>query len=208
MSDKKSILVGYSGHGLVVAETAIDKGILFEGYAEKNTVTANPFNLAYIGFENDENFVGWSTDVTFVLGIGNNSIRQKVADLIASKSKKCEIVIHQSASISKTTTIGNGTFVNRNVSVNCFCKIGKNVILNTACVIDHECNIGDAAHIAPGAVLAGNVSVGAATFIGANSVVKQGISIGKNATIGAGAVVVKNIADNEVWFGNPARKIS
>lgn len=41
--------------------------------------------------------------------------------------------------------------------------------------------------------------------IGAGSTILLGITIGKNAVIGAGSVVTKNIPDNELWLGNPAR---
>jgi acetyltransferase-like isoleucine patch superfamily enzyme len=63
-------------------------------------------------------------------------------------------------------------------------------------------------HIAPGAVLAGNISVGENSFIGANSVVRQGVKIGSGVILGAGSVVIKNIPDNEIWAGNPAKKLN
>jgi sugar O-acyltransferase (sialic acid O-acetyltransferase NeuD family) len=205
--DKKSILIGYSGHALVVAETAIDNNLNLIGYAEKNLATNNPFQLDYLGFENEENFIGWTKEASYVLGIGDNNLRQKVAHLIESKGKNIETVIHNSASISKTVTIGVGTFINRNVAINAFAKIGKYVILNTACIIEHECVLADAVHIAPGAVLAGNVTVGERTFIGANAVVKQGIAIGKDVIIGAGSVIINDIPDGKKVVGNPNRII-
>lgn len=44
-------------------------------------------------------------------------------------------------------------------------------------------------------------------FIGAHSIILKGTTIGENAIIGAGSVVTKNVPPNEVWAGNPARKI-
>ena len=40
--------------------------------------------------------------------------------------------------------------------------------------------------------------------IGSNSTILP-VIIGENSLIGAGSVVTKNIPDNEVWAGNPAR---
>ena len=41
--------------------------------------------------------------------------------------------------------------------------------------------------------------------IGAGSTILPGITIGKNVVIGAGSVVTKDVPDNELWLGNPAR---
>ena len=43
--------------------------------------------------------------------------------------------------------------------------------------------------------------------IGAGSIILGGITIGENAMIGAGSIVTKDIPDNELWFGNPAKFI-
>jgi UDP-2-acetamido-3-amino-2,3-dideoxy-glucuronate N-acetyltransferase len=41
--------------------------------------------------------------------------------------------------------------------------------------------------------------------IGANSTILPGITIGENAMIGAGSLVTKNVPENELWLGQPAR---
>jgi NDP-sugar pyrophosphorylase family protein len=47
--------------------------------------------------------------------------------------------------------------------------------------------------------------IGKNVFLGANSVVLPGVKIGDNAIIGAGAVVTKDVPENCVAVGNPAR---
>lgn len=44
-------------------------------------------------------------------------------------------------------------------------------------------------------------------FIGARTIICKPVTIGKNAIVGAGSVVTKDIPDNEIWAGNPARFI-
>lgn len=41
--------------------------------------------------------------------------------------------------------------------------------------------------------------------IGAGAVILGGITIGENAMVGAGSIVTKDIPDNELWVGNPAK---
>ncbi len=207
MSDKEIILVGYSGHGLVVADTAIENNLNVIGYTEKYVNETNPFRLEYLGDETSSEFKGWDLDVDFILGLGDNLLREKIYDYILHKGKKVLSLINSTSSISRFAIIGDGVFINRNVTVNAFVNIGNNVILNTGCIIEHECMIGDSVHIASGAVLAGNVKVGSGSFIGANSVIKQGVEIGKNVIVGAGTVVLNNISDYNKIVGNPSRFI-
>jgi sugar O-acyltransferase (sialic acid O-acetyltransferase NeuD family) len=207
VSDKKIILIGYSGHGYVVYETAIENNCTIIGYCDVTKSSSNPYELEYLGFEREEDFFGWKEDVSFALGIGDNLLRQNIANFIGSKGKKIEVIIDKTATISNTASIGEGSFINKNATVNALAKIGKNVILNTGCIIEHECILGDAVHIAPAAILAGNVQIGERSFVGANAVIKQGIIIGKDVIIGAGSVVLKNVADGKKVVGNPSRII-
>lgn len=207
MPDRQVILIGYSGHAYVVAETALENGFDIIGYSDKEKSDSDPYNLSYLGFEKDDDFIGWQKDVSFVLGIGDNTLRQNIANLIESKGKVVETILNKTVNISKSVVIGNGSFINKNVVVNAFAEVGKNVILNTGCIIEHECVLADAVHIGPGAVLAGNVSIGERTFVGANVVIKQGIVVGKDVVIGAGTVVITNIPDGKKVVGNPGRII-
>lgn len=207
MLDNKIIIIGYSGHAYVVADIAIEKQYQIIGYTEKSKAQNNPFNLNYSGYEREIDFFENKKEAGFIIGIGNNKIREEVYNLIIENNREVLTLISQSANISKTAKIGNGTFVNKNVSINAFANIGKNVILNTACIIEHDCVIGDSAHIAPGTVLAGNVIVGERSFVGANSVIKQGVKIGKDVIVGAGTVVLSDISDGKKIVGNPSRFI-
>ena len=50
--------------------------------------------------------------------------------------------------------------------------------------------------------------IGNNVFLGANAVVLAGVKIGDGAIIGAGSVVTKDVIENSVVAGNPARYIS
>ena len=53
----------------------------------------------------------------------------------------------------------------------------------------------------------GPINIGDNVFIGMNSIIMPGISIGNNVIIGAGSVVRKDVPDNVVLMGNPAKVI-
>jgi sugar O-acyltransferase (sialic acid O-acetyltransferase NeuD family) len=204
--NKKTILIGYSGHGYVMIDAALDLGLNIYGYADNSRQENNPYGLKYLGSENEEEFIGWKVSSSFIIGVGDNIIRHRIANLIERKGGELLTLIHNTASVSTNVVIGKGVFINRNVSVNSLARIGRNVILNTGCIVEHECKLDDSVHIAPGAVLTGGVIVGERSIIGANAVVKQGVEIGKDVIVGAGAVIIENIPNGKRVVGNPGKE--
>lgn len=206
MNNKSVILIGYSGHGFVVADSLIASGWNIVGYCDAREKQENPFKLNYLGKESDKSALEHLKAFGCFISIGDNRIRKRLYDFVINKGNiRLVNVIHPSSVVSNYSTIKDAILIAPNATINALSIIGKGAICNTACVIEHECKIGDFVHIAPGATLAGNVTVGEKSFIGANAVVKQGVKIGKNVTVGAGCVVVKNIPDNLTVIGNPAR---
>jgi len=203
----KIIIIGYSGHAFVVIESALKQGIKVEYYCEQKENAVNPFNLIFLGDESSAHYDYWEESNRYILGIGNNIVRGKIAKMLRSKSQNVINVIDPNSDISSRAIIGNGNYIAKHVAINAFVKIGNDCIINTGAIVEHECILGNAIHIAPGAVLAGNVQVGNNTFIGANSVVKQGVCIGENVIIGAGTVILKDVPSNTTIVGNPGKII-
>lgn len=60
----------------------------------------------------------------------------------------------------------------------------------------------------PADIPAAPVIIADNVFIGAGAMILKGVSIGKNSVIGAGAIVTKDVPENVIAAGNPARVIS
>jgi acetyltransferase-like isoleucine patch superfamily enzyme len=113
---------------------------------------------------------------------------------------------NRTAYVSPDARIGQGTMIDANASILSGAIIGHMNTIYTS-VISHGCITNDYVTVCPGAILCGSVHVGEGTMIGAGSVIKNGIKIGSNCVIGCGAVVVKNVANNKVMVGNPAKEL-
>ncbi|WP_207512466.1 acetyltransferase [Longitalea luteola] len=197
------ILFGASGHGKVICEILEAQGRIPFGFIDDNPLVTSL--LEYPVFNTLQQAAGTAAD-QFIISIGNNGIRKTIA---ATKlhGMPFTTAIHPAAVMSPRSTIGEGTVVMANVTVNTNATIGRHVILNTNCCIDHDCTIEDLVHISPNAALAGNVRVGEGTHIGAGAAVIPNIRIGKWVTIGAGTVVIRDIPDHAVVVGNPGKVI-
>ncbi len=205
--DKKIILLGYSGHAYAVIDAAHSSNITIAGYCDKQLNKKNPFELEYLGTEDEERIEAMSSGCFVFPSVGDNHLRAKLLAEIEQKKWSQTNVIHHTSMISRYAKLDSSVFISNGAIINALATIGKGSIINTGAIIEHECLIQEYCHIAPGAVLAGDVVVGSKTFVGANATVKQGVKIGANVIIGAGAVVIEDIPDGMTYVGNPARNI-
>lgn len=202
----KLLIIGASGHGKVVADIALKmnkwESISFLDDSEN---LKSSMGIDVIGTTKDVHKFIDSHDV--IVGIGNNSTREKIQNMLEKLGASIPVLIHPSAIIGNDVEIGIGTVVMAEVVINCCTKIGKGCIINTSATIDHDNIIEDFVHISPGAHLAGTVKVGQGSWLGIGSVVSNNLKITNGCTIGAGAVVVKDIVEPGTYVGVPVRRI-
>lgn len=100
--------------------------------------------------------------------------------------------------VSYKSEIGDGTILaygGLGIVIHERCKIGKN------CVIAQNVTLGGTSHIYNVPVIGDNV------YIGAGAVILGDVVVGNNVVIGANSVVLKNVPDNCVVVGAPAKII-
>ena len=114
---------------------------------------------------------------------------------------------HPRAFVAADVVPGEGSQILALSVVAAACRVGRAVIVNHRASVDHECVLEDGVHVAPGATLCGLVTVGRGAMIGAGATVLPRVRIGAGTVVGAGSVVVRDLPDNVVAFGNPARII-
>ena len=110
------------------------------------------------------------------------------------------IEIHPAAIIGKRFFIdhGMGVVIGETTKIGDDVLIGHNVVLAT---IDHDLNPYDRHnHYAP-------IRIGNRVWIGANVVITKGVTISDGAVIAAGAVVTKDVPENTIVGGVPAKII-
>jgi sugar O-acyltransferase (sialic acid O-acetyltransferase NeuD family) len=214
--DRQAFIVGAGGHAKVVYDAICEKG------CQSNVFAALDDDPALIGRSLLDKVTILQTDSVLCksetlalekkpirdvyVAIGCNNARQRIA--IRFQSAECyqfPTLYHPTARVSRFAHVGRGTFIGDRAICEADAKIGEFAIINTGSIVTHDCVIGDFVHVAPGCVLCGRVTVGRSTLLGANSTVLPGVCIGQNCTIGAGAIVTRNIPDNSIVRGEPAK---
>ena len=140
-----------------------------------------------------------------VVAIGDNSVRQRIADRALELGATFGSAVSPLAHFSPACQIGPGAMIFPRVTVSTNVVIGAHVILGVHSSVSHDCRVGDFSFLCPGARLTGNVTLGNRVMIGTNACVIPGKSIGRKTIVGAGAAVVDNLPEDVVAVGVPAR---
>lgn len=124
-----------------------------------------------------------------------------------------DVRIEPGAIIRENVSLGDKVVVLSNAVINVGSIIDDETMIDMGSVIGSGTKIGKRCHIGAGTVISGilepasknPVIIEDDVFIGAGAVILPGIIIKKNSIIGAGSVVTKNVEENEVVVGNPAK---
>jgi acetyltransferase EpsM len=200
-------VIGEGGHSKVIMELVRSKeiyeikAILDDKYTEltlSNGIYRGPISAA-------NQLLNQINSLKFIVAIGNNKVRKSIVVKLGLPIDNYITLIHETAVISPSASIGQGTVILAHTAINADAYVGNHIIINTGAIIEHDNRIEDYVHIAPRATLTGSVSVKEGTMIGAGATIIPGKSIGEWTIIGAGATVISDIPANSTAVGTSAR---
>ena len=215
MNLKRVIIVGAGGFGREVLwllrecnEVALEKTgqplYQIAGFVDANNKEDQLCDVPILG---SYDWFLTNRDTYAVCAIGNPRTRQLVVQKLTDLGVAYFSVIHPSVRMSQYVEIGEGSIVCAGAILTTQIKVGKHVHININSTIGHDVVLGDFSTVAPGVNVSGQVFIGQGCDLGTNSSIIQGLKVGMGVVIGAGAVVNKDIEDNTVAVGIPAKSI-
>jgi sugar O-acyltransferase (sialic acid O-acetyltransferase NeuD family) len=204
-------IFGASGFAREVADVAEDQGhspvLIARDQAELDGWTFG----GEIILEDD---IARYPDMVFTIGIGENEVRERVAQRHADR--RFTTLIHSSATFGRGQRQAieerSGVIVCAGVRFTNNIAVGDFTLFNLNATIGHDVIVDDFVNVAPGVAISGNVHLGRGCWIGTGSAVNQGdathkLTVGERTIVGSGAVVAKDCDPDAVYVGVPARRI-
>ena len=201
------VIIGSGGQGRVILDILRANNIEPKGFIDDNLKLQNENINGVRIIGTTEDLFNKSICKNVIVAIGDNILRKKMYDLCVHKDLEIINAIHPKTIISPDAIIGSGVVIMAGAIINTGCKIDDNVVINTNASIDHDTHVQDHCNIHPGVTITGTVTVKKLATIGAGATIIPNMVIGSNSIVGAGAVVIKNVPDNTVVVGVPAKEI-
>jgi len=146
--------------------------------------------------------------ITIALAIADPRVKKELVDKFYEYGcDQFATIIHPHTWIADSVTIGEGSIIYPGTTINVNSIIGKFAMVNMNCAIGHDVEIKDFAFLAPNVGVGGNSLLSTGCSVGIGASVIQHVTIGAWATIGAGAVVIREVNQEEVVVGNPAKPL-
>jgi sugar O-acyltransferase (sialic acid O-acetyltransferase NeuD family) len=190
----KLALFGYGGHAREVA-SQIDQKVTFFVDNEYANDVAKPISQF-----NPEEYV-------MMVAVADSKDRFDIVQKLPKETQYFTYIHPTVLILDDNIELGEGSFIGANSILTTNIKIGKHAILNRGNHIGHDCQIGDYFSAMPNAVVGGNVTIGDKVYMGSCSNIREKINISNNITIGMNAAVVKNLIDEHIYIGVPAKKL-
>ncbi len=209
---KELVIIGASGFGRDVVDIVkvlpnygddiVVKGFVVHKEEYLNSMDYYPQYPPILGLVKDYKI---RNDEVFLCTLGDVNEKKSVVQELVDKGAEFYTLIHPTARISPTATIGKGTIVEANATIGAGALVGNHCLIQTSSVVAHDNVIGDFSRLDCNVVCVGNVIVEEGVTIHTSAVINHGVRLGAYSKVGALSFVIRKVENNTTVYGNPAK---
>jgi sugar O-acyltransferase (sialic acid O-acetyltransferase NeuD family) len=205
------IIFGAKGLGQVALDIFSRNGVVVYGFLDDDVAIQQSElnNITVLGNTDDDGFlklIGKKCEA--FIAIEDRLARKNAIEMLNERRHVMPVnAIHDTAIVSKLSTLGHGNLISARAILSATAAIGNHCLVQTGAIVEHNATIGDYVNLGAGCVIGAGAIIETDAFVGVGAVVVAGVRVGKGASVGAGAVVVADVPAKGRVFGNPAAKI-
>jgi sugar O-acyltransferase (sialic acid O-acetyltransferase NeuD family) len=205
------IIVGASGFGRELLQYVHDahkntaslhiKGFLDDDPAALDSVG----KVMGVGIVGDTRTYTIQEDDRFIISLGDPGLRRALAERLARRGARFVSIVHPTAYVAPTARIGHGCVIGPFASVGSHVQLEDHVLLNLYSAAGHDAHIGAFCVFSPYSVANGGSRLDQSVFLGTHAAITPNLRVGAESKIAAGAVVYRDVPEQSLATGNPAK---
>lgn len=205
----KSVIIGAGTYGEVYLAYLQEAGINIVGFLDDNPkyIGQSVRGVPILGGITRLNDLKSTEGVEAVYcPLGNNKLRVKFLSMAHELGYETPNYIHPSVLISPNVTIGNGVYILLGTTIMPHTIIKDYVMISMGVHLAHHNVLEEGVFLSTGCNFGASIHAHKYAYCGISSTIMTGIhELGEDCLIGAGAVVIKDVPDNAVMAGVPAK---
>ncbi|MBI84860.1 MAG: hypothetical protein CMJ81_16830 [Planctomycetaceae bacterium] len=207
---KNLVVIGAGGFGREVAGLLWDcfnpREYHFKGFLASESANMADHGLDIPVLDDPEVYQPDSED-RFILAIGNIEVRRCVVEALKSKRGEFVSLIHPTATIFESATLGEGSVVYPHATISNGASIKDFVHLSLYASVGHDGQVGTYSLLSPYATVNGFGVLESDVFVGTHATIGPGTRVGKQSVISANTAVLRNVPSCRMVFGSPERHL-